>query len=456
MERLPFSKYIAARRAACGLSQKDLAEALSYTPQAISRFESLNSGFPLEYLDTLCETLDVSMDDLFFRRETGTKDDGERITCDSVASLLKSAREKSGLTQSEVAERCGVSLRSVRNFEQGQTIPSWQVIEAFCDATGFTPSSLCHVLDVTPVPTSAIRPRLVVPFRNSFALAAVVLCLILLVLPEFQSVAAAVGDSSFPVAESSDTWSGWVPSTSPLVSTSTPRYGLDMEDGVSGFFALEAEKLRFDHLGETIEFAIVDPYDGHDLADTLTEDDFSYTAWPYDSGAPIDVTFVKHHHNRCSMTLNNARNGDAFSLLISIRGIQGELGVFYYWSGEDVYLASDTERLHPFHEGRAINSGKTETTVNMNASRAFRAHVELWGKQQDDIDMVWVSFYALCNARHSDHAVIEYTTLAKNTYQLPVFVESEEMLFLYCVTINDNGVERPFALEPLLIHLVWN
>ena len=44
------------------------------------------------------------------------------------AERLRELREKSGLTQAQLAEASGLPIGSIRNYEQGQREPYWSVL----------------------------------------------------------------------------------------------------------------------------------------------------------------------------------------------------------------------------------------------------------------------------------------------------------------------------------------
>ncbi|HKI30722.1 MAG TPA: helix-turn-helix domain-containing protein, partial [Gemmataceae bacterium] len=63
------------------------------------------------------------------------------------AERLRELREKAGLTQQQLADASGLPVGSLRNYEQGQREPYWQVVfrlaaalgvrcEAFADCAG--------------------------------------------------------------------------------------------------------------------------------------------------------------------------------------------------------------------------------------------------------------------------------------------------------------------------------
>jgi transcriptional regulator with XRE-family HTH domain len=52
------------------------------------------------------------------------------------AEKLKELREQAGLSQSAVAERAGLALRSIQNWEQGHRTPRAEAILAIAGAIG--------------------------------------------------------------------------------------------------------------------------------------------------------------------------------------------------------------------------------------------------------------------------------------------------------------------------------
>lgn len=52
------------------------------------------------------------------------------------AERLRELREQAGLTQARLAETSGLPLGSIRNYEQGQREPYWQVVFKLADALG--------------------------------------------------------------------------------------------------------------------------------------------------------------------------------------------------------------------------------------------------------------------------------------------------------------------------------
>ena len=52
------------------------------------------------------------------------------------AERLRELREKAGLTQQQLADASGLPVGSLRNYEQGQREPYWQVVFRLADALG--------------------------------------------------------------------------------------------------------------------------------------------------------------------------------------------------------------------------------------------------------------------------------------------------------------------------------
>lgn len=52
----------------------------------------------------------------------------------NVGENIKSARRKAGITQTKLAEKAGISLMSVRRYENGERIPNIETIQEIADA----------------------------------------------------------------------------------------------------------------------------------------------------------------------------------------------------------------------------------------------------------------------------------------------------------------------------------
>lgn len=58
------------------------------------------------------------------------------------AAKIKAAREDSGLTQAQLAERVNLHARSITDIEIGRRTPSLEVVHAIAVALGISPHTL--------------------------------------------------------------------------------------------------------------------------------------------------------------------------------------------------------------------------------------------------------------------------------------------------------------------------
>jgi transcriptional regulator with XRE-family HTH domain len=77
------------------------------------------------------------------------------------AKKLQELREQAGMTQTQLAEASGLPLGSLRNYEQGQREPYWNVVFKLADALGVAVEVFAECVDdATPEPPRAKgRPR---------------------------------------------------------------------------------------------------------------------------------------------------------------------------------------------------------------------------------------------------------------------------------------------------------
>ena len=62
-----------------------------------------------------------------------------------VGLRVKRAREASGLTQSQLAERIDRTKEAVSNIERGVSLPALDTLQAICDVTGIPLSAVVEV-----------------------------------------------------------------------------------------------------------------------------------------------------------------------------------------------------------------------------------------------------------------------------------------------------------------------
>ena len=157
---MTFAEYVAARRSSLEKTQKEMAEALCYTPQAISKFEATNSAFPLEQLPVLCRFLDVSTEDIFRRNLINPRYEEREIQYAEIAKNLRKTRQDAHFTQETIASMCDTSVRAVRNYEKGSAVPSIQLVEKWCEACSVPLANVIHAVYDETVPDDTLPRRI--------------------------------------------------------------------------------------------------------------------------------------------------------------------------------------------------------------------------------------------------------------------------------------------------------
>jgi transcriptional regulator with XRE-family HTH domain len=114
--------YVAERRKTLGLTQGDLAKALGYTAQGISKFESGDSQISILVLPKLANLLNETLDDLIAEKKNPdplTEPNPQVDNANLVANLI-AVRSQHNLSQEKEASLLGISKRSIINYEQGE------------------------------------------------------------------------------------------------------------------------------------------------------------------------------------------------------------------------------------------------------------------------------------------------------------------------------------------------
>ncbi|MDO5330732.1 MAG: helix-turn-helix transcriptional regulator [Bacillota bacterium] len=129
-----------------GLTQRDMALALGYTFQAISKFESEGGALPLSVLPSLANTLQLSYTDIFARNADGEKPEVqyEPIDVDVFTNNIVFLRGLTKYSQAQEANYVEVSKRSIINYEQGASIPNTKVVEGLIELYGVTPEEIIY------------------------------------------------------------------------------------------------------------------------------------------------------------------------------------------------------------------------------------------------------------------------------------------------------------------------
>ncbi len=460
MAKSRFCKYVALKRKEIGLTQRQLADALCYTPQAISRFESIDSAFPMESMPDLCKTLGCSLDDIYLRNEE-THYAPLPFELSELPSLLRNKREQYGKTQNQIGNACGCTAKSVRNYENGAGSISYQFIEAFCECLGILPSELI-VTPVSPqiapeippenIKNPANRVRFYAIGGSMFALA----LLVAILIPVIKSNVDRTSSQNAIVNISSQETSTLITTAKAEETTTAPKYGLGESGGVPGFIQLEQSKPYFGHIGDTIELTLSDAYGDCDLSDIRPEDIEYSLVIPSDT---LSVSFTHTGVGKTTMTLLGAQNGEGSSLNIDIGGNKFyNVGFFAYHDQTPVYLSGDTNHKRPFVEGGLYYAGSQETTVYLNETNYVSYNIFFMGAGGTYAYPVGPNYMvgdaSLQVPRITEHAWgLDIHTDEKYVI-VPKQIEVDDALLIYWVEVQGINGSYWFALTPLHIHII--
>lgn len=130
-------EFLKKRRLELNLSLANVGEAISYTPQAISRFEKGQVRVDICLLADLAKVLRCNVSSFFTLVLVEKNDDFREFETASFANALYFYREKGLYTQASLAKKLNISKTRISKWEKGESLPS---IEEF--------KSLCEVLNV--------------------------------------------------------------------------------------------------------------------------------------------------------------------------------------------------------------------------------------------------------------------------------------------------------------------
>lgn len=447
MEREPLSKYVAYRRKEVGLSQKELSALLSYTPQAISRFEALNSAFPLEFADGLCQALGCSLDDIFLRNRENVAYAPLPFPIAELGALLKQIRERLNQKQEDIAQACSVSVRSLRNYELGRSGPSLQFLESLCLYWNIKPSEIPQLAKqeeqpvVPPVITKPFysRPAFIVGM-SLFAVAIITTGVLVPLL--------------WKKAEPSPN-----PSTSIVSSNSTiGKYGLEYVEGAPNFLRMSYERNSFSYIGDTITLILEDAYDGRTFP---LKDNLKIEGLP--GVGSFKFSYEVINDTQVALTLVSARNGEGTSLNIFIGRYQyNNMGFFYYREATPVYLPSDTDHKFPITGGKVVCDEKSEITVRLSDTRFAQYSLMLFNGGMAHVfeEGVEPSFMGgdgyLVFSRSSLHnwAITIGSDYHGGYVEIPAQIEQDTVMVTEWVEVVGETENYWYALDPLVIHII--
>lgn len=150
------ASFVTTRRKKLNLRQSDLANALGYTVQAISKFESGESQIAISSLPVLANLLALSVDDLLACREGETPVVGaEPLNQDLLRANLVTLRTNAHLSIAKEAEVLGVSKNTVIHYEAGTSLPTFEALSKILSYYCLTPSAFLYA---SVAPSSPIAP----------------------------------------------------------------------------------------------------------------------------------------------------------------------------------------------------------------------------------------------------------------------------------------------------------
>lgn len=123
---MKFGERLREQRKACGLTMEELGKKIGVTGAAISRYELGQREPSFRGIELLAEALNVSPaflqgyelpHDAASQYPPFPEDRADVFLNGSTADNLRALREAKGMSQKELAERAGIEIKYIRNFE---------------------------------------------------------------------------------------------------------------------------------------------------------------------------------------------------------------------------------------------------------------------------------------------------------------------------------------------------
>lgn len=133
-----------------GMKQTELAELLNTTQSNVARYERGDREPSLEMIVKIADIFSVSTD--YLLGLTDNKINKKELTSDdrhTMKTRFKEARELTGMTQTEFAEKLGKSVRAVQTWEQGIREASYETLVSIEDICGVTTDFILGRTDIT-------------------------------------------------------------------------------------------------------------------------------------------------------------------------------------------------------------------------------------------------------------------------------------------------------------------
>lgn len=217
-------QFIKERRKELKLSQKDLADLLCLTPQAISFYENDSVRVPLDAYGPLSVVLKVSLNSLFdLNIENVAEEKEPKFSQSDFSAFLSYLREQKQVTLKVVCSVTGISMKKLSNYENNHQLPSVNDFVTlakyynvsyenlyYCKKETLEDKTELPVIDTPVVSTSAIaETKKTNNMTLRIVLISIITCLVIiaiLFIIYYAIVNADVGDT--PTFESADVIGG--------------------------------------------------------------------------------------------------------------------------------------------------------------------------------------------------------------------------------------------------------
>lgn len=182
---MEFGEYLRFLREKNEYSQSELAETLSYTTQAISKWESQNSKPAFDILLELCNLYQLDVDDFFDCVQDYTPKDLDYVfDAEVFGSNLRKIRICLNLTQDDFSKLLNKNRLSVLRIESAMTTPDYDLVQTVYRVFNIKPSFMLekHEIDEFNIEFAVekvIRKRVAIvkPLLIVYPLVIVLMCL---------------------------------------------------------------------------------------------------------------------------------------------------------------------------------------------------------------------------------------------------------------------------------------
>ena len=446
-----FASYVATLRKSKGLTQKELASCLGFTPQGISRFESLDSSFDLRLIPKLCQSLDISFTELCARQKEGTHYVEFDLDLDNLCTRIKATREAKGITQGALSESAQITSRSLRSYESGDSLPSFQTLTRICECLGVSVISLfAKPNEEKEDPPASVSPSTRFHWWSHISKSAMIPVIAILIAIAVLGVGLPVGLSinSNRAQENIALDSGNQP---PSDSRGTPYLpSSSKKRECPNYLSVDIASNDFASLGEEIEFVLYDPDANVSLAG-IQEDEISLSYQGTYEQSSLDIEFDYKGNGKFGATLKSGKSGDM--AWINARIGEGEycpITYLRYVSGEEVIPSSGD----PFDDG--VVSGPTSISLSRQSKISADIYVTNDGNPvpfSGSIALVDREFPAMKNPYDQEVGVEVLGNELILSFPSPQDIVSDDVYLFVGVDIVEEEGNRLFYLSPWKLHL---